>query len=54
MAALPDALIDEVALVGPRPAIAEKLEVWKSSGVTTLGIVAQDLGTLRTLAELVL
>ena len=54
MAALPDALIDEVALVGPRSAIAEKLEVWKGSGVTTLGIVAQDLGTLRTLAELVL
>ena len=54
MAALPDALIDEVALVGPREAIAEKLEVWESSGVTTLGVVAQDFDTLRTLAELVL
>jgi F420-dependent oxidoreductase-like protein len=54
MAALPDALIDEVALLGPRAAIAEKLEVWQASGVTTLGVVAQDLGTLRTLAELVL
>ena len=54
MAALPDALIDEVALVGPKAAIAEKLEVWKGAGVTTLGVVAQDLGTLRTLAELVL
>jgi F420-dependent oxidoreductase-like protein len=54
MAALPDTLIDEVALLGPREAIAEKLEVWKASGVTTLGVVVQDLGTLRTLAELVL
>ncbi len=54
MAALPDALIDEVALVGPREAIAEKLEVWEQSGVTTLGVVAQDLDTLRTLAELIL
>ena len=54
MAALPDALIDEVALVGPRQAIAEKLTVWKESGVTTLGVVVQDRDTLRTLAELVL
>src|SRR3990172_5184860 len=54
MAARPDALIDEVALVGPKAAIAEKLDVWKGAGVTTLGVVAQDLGTLRTLAELVL
>ena len=34
--------------------LAEKLEVWKGAGVTTLGIVAQDVTTLRTLAELVL
>jgi F420-dependent oxidoreductase-like protein len=54
MAALPDELIDEVALLGPRPAIAERLTVWEESGVTTLGIVAGDLATLRTLAELVL
>ena len=54
MAALPDSLVDEVALLGPREEIAERLEVWKASGVTTLGVVAQDVTTLRTLAELVL
>lgn len=54
IAAVPDRLIDEVALVGPRERIAERLETWRESGVGTLIVQTQDLGTLRTMAELVL
>src|ERR1041384_6454713 len=35
-AAVPDALVDEVALCGPRERIRERLPRWKSSGITTL------------------
>lgn len=54
MAALPDALIDEVALVGSRDKIRDGLEVWEESGVTTIACMIQDLATLRTMAELAL
>jgi F420-dependent oxidoreductase-like protein len=52
-AAVPDALVDEVALCGPRERIRERLGAWKDAGVTTL-MVSGDSATLRTLAELVL
>jgi len=32
MAAVPDALVDEVALVGPRDRIRERLQAWKQAG----------------------
>ena len=54
MAALPDALIDEVALLGTKDQLRDQLDVWRESGVTTLAVWAQDLATLRTLAELAL
>lgn len=53
-AAVPDELIDDVALVGPPARIAERLEAWHSSGVTTLLVQTHDVATLRTMAELVL
>jgi F420-dependent oxidoreductase-like protein len=53
-AAVPDALVDEVALVGPRDRIAERLAAWRESGATSLLVSTQDVGTLRTLAELAL
>jgi F420-dependent oxidoreductase-like protein len=53
-AAVPDALIDEMALVGPREWIAERLAAWRESGATELLISARDEGTLRTIAELAL
>lgn len=53
-AAVPDALVDEVALVGPRERIAERLHVWRESGATTLLVQARDPATLRAMAELVL
>ncbi len=34
--AVPDALVDEVALVGPVERIADSLPAWKAAGVTTL------------------
>jgi F420-dependent oxidoreductase-like protein len=53
-AAVPDALVDEVALCGPRERIRERLDAWKGSGVTTMMIAGQDTTTLRTMAELTL
>ena len=54
MAAVPDELVDEVALCGPRERIAERLEPWRKSGITTMLLHATDPGTVRTMAELLL
>ncbi len=54
IAAVPDALVDEVALVGPRERIADRLDAWSESGVTTLLVQTHDRATLRTMAELIL
>lgn len=52
--AVPDALVDAVALCGPRARIAEKLEMWRESPVTTLNITTFDPATVRVMAELVM
>jgi F420-dependent oxidoreductase-like protein len=52
-AAVPDALVDEVALVGPRERVREQVAEWTGAGVTTI-MVAGDASAVRTLAELVL
>ena len=52
-AAVPDALVDEVALCGPKERIRERLAEWTGAGVTTL-MVAGDVTAMRTLAELAL
>jgi F420-dependent oxidoreductase-like protein len=52
-ATVPDALVDEVALCGPRERIREQLTEWTSSGVTTL-LITGDTTAVRTMAELVL
>jgi F420-dependent oxidoreductase-like protein len=51
--AVPDALVDEVALCGPRERIRERLTEWTGSGVTTL-LITGDTMAVRTMAELVL
>jgi F420-dependent oxidoreductase-like protein len=51
-AAVPDALIDEMALAGPREWIAERLAAWRESGATELLVSARDEATLRAVAEL--
>lgn len=52
--AVPDDFADEISLVGPLERIKERLELWKNSPVTTLIIGANDLPTMRAMAELVL
>jgi F420-dependent oxidoreductase-like protein len=53
-AAVPDALVDEVSLIGPRERIADRLEAWRDCGVTTIIARALEPESLRVLAELVL
>ncbi len=50
--AVPDELVDEVCLVGPAPAVAERLEVWRRSGVSALAVASMDPATIRLLPEL--
>lgn len=52
--AVPDALVDDVALCGPKERIAERISLWRNSPSTTLNLMTTDLATVRTLAELVL
>jgi F420-dependent oxidoreductase-like protein len=52
-AAVPNELIEQLALIGPVDKIRHDLEAWRESLVTTL-LIAGDPQTLRTAAELVL
>ncbi len=54
IAAVPDALVDEIALVGDRTRIADRLEAWRACGVTTVILQARQPEALRLVAELVL
>ena len=52
---MPDTLVDEVALVGPKERIRDRLAAWKASPVgTSMLIGAGQIEALRLLAELVL
>ena len=53
-AAVPDKLVDEVALVGPRERIAERAAAWKASPVRTILIGTREIDTVRALAEIFL
>jgi F420-dependent oxidoreductase-like protein len=53
-AAVPDTLVDEVALCGPRERIRDLLGAWKASGVTTLICGTSRVEAVRVMAELVL
>jgi F420-dependent oxidoreductase-like protein len=50
-AAVPDELVDELALVGPQERIADRLAAWRESGATTMLVSARDAATLRAVAE---
>jgi F420-dependent oxidoreductase-like protein len=54
IAAVPDELVDAVALVGPKERIAERLEAWRETPVTTLVLGTVQPEALQTLAELLL
>src|SRR5262249_44761590 len=51
--AVPDALADEISLVGPAGRIKERLAAWEESPVTTLLVGSRDRDTLRLLTELI-
>jgi F420-dependent oxidoreductase-like protein len=51
IAAVPDALADEISLVGPPARIRERLAAWRESPVTTLLAGTRDPAALRLLAE---
>ncbi len=57
-AAVPDALVDAIALVGPRPRIVERLQVWKAAAkerkVASLLLAGASPDALRLVAEEVL
>lgn len=53
-AAVPLELIDEIALIGPKARIADRLEAWKEAGVGTMILGAQQPEALEVMAELVL
>ncbi len=53
MAKVPAELIDEVALVGPRQRVKERLHRWLDSPITTMNMTVFDIATLRTMVELV-
>ena len=59
MHAVPDVLADECSLSGPKERIAERIQDWKKTPVTTLTVgrsdnLKKDLKTLRWFAEAVL
>jgi F420-dependent oxidoreductase-like protein len=58
MAAVPDELVDEISLVGPRERIAERLQVWKAAGdkghVGSLLAAGASPEAMRLLAETLL
>ena len=53
-AAVPDALVDEVALCGPPERIRERLGTWRDAGVTTLVCGTAQTEAIRLMAGLVL
>ncbi|MGZ4104822.1 MAG: LLM class F420-dependent oxidoreductase [Actinomycetota bacterium] len=51
-AAVPDELVDEISLIGPKSRIKERLEAWIKSPVTTLIVGARDPNAMKVLADL--
>jgi F420-dependent oxidoreductase-like protein len=54
MAAVPDKLVDEVALIGPRERIRDRIAAWKASPVGTICLGTGQIEAIRTVAELAL
>jgi F420-dependent oxidoreductase-like protein len=52
--AVPDAFVDEVALIGPKERIAERFDAWRESGATTLLVSTQQREAMQALAEIAL
>ena len=54
MMAVPDALVDAVALVGSKDRIRDRIQLWRDCPVDTLNITAFTVDTVRFMAELLL
>jgi len=54
IAAVPDELVDAVALVGPKERIADRLAAWRETPITTLIVGSPQPEALQVMAELVL
>ena len=48
---VPDAFVDEVALIGSVERIRDRLAAWRASGATTLLVSTRDSATLRGVAD---
>jgi len=53
-ALVPDELVDDTCLLGPRERIADRLAAWRESAVTTLVVQTTQPEAVRLMAELVL
>ena len=53
IAAVPDELVDEVALCGPRERIRDQLAMWREAGVSTMICAATTVDGIRAMAEMV-
>ena len=53
IAAVPDELVDALALVGPKERIRDRLEAWRETAVTTLVVGSPQPEALGVMAELV-
>lgn len=51
---VPDSLVDELCLVGPKERIADRMDAWRDAGVTTMILATTDINTLRVMAEITL
>lgn len=52
--AVPDELVDDVALCGPKERIRERLALWQACPVSSLNLMIADLASLQTMAEVVI
>jgi len=52
MAAVPDALVDALHLVGTKEKIRDRFQAWKASGVGTLIVATSQIEAVRLIAEL--
>lgn len=54
IAAVPDELVDAVALCGPKERIRERLTLWRQSPVSTLNLTVSDMKSVQVMADLLL
>jgi F420-dependent oxidoreductase-like protein len=54
IAAVPDEFIDEIALIGSKERIRDRLQAWRDSRVTTMLFYGSDAAKLQEIAEIVM